>query len=137
MMYLYPSPNEPTQTKNDTAMIVFGTCGALVGSWARFYFQGGILDSHLGAPYPLSKKIIQMLVKFVLGVAVLIPMRAVLKSLVYAIVPQLLAESDPKRKKAVCEMHHRFFTYLMIGVTAFGLLPLLFPYIEMLPEKIV
>lgn len=143
MMYLYPSPAKPTSTKSDTAMIVFGTCGALVGSWARFYLQGGqsILDTHVGAScpgcVPDSKKIIQVLVKFAFGVAVLIPLRAMLKSLVYAIVPGLFGVSDPMKKKAVCEMPHRFFTYLMIGVTAVSLVPLLFPYLEMLLEKLM
>lgn len=132
MMYLYPSPAKPTSTKSDTAMIVFGTCGALVGSWARLYLQGEILDSQKD-----SMKIIPMLVKFVFGVAVLIPLRAMLKSLVYAIVPWLLGVSNPKKTKAVCEMPHRFFTYLMIGITAVGLVPLLFPYMEMLLEKLM
>ncbi|XP_068682935.1 sphingosine-1-phosphate phosphatase 2-like [Montipora foliosa] len=134
MIRLYPSPPSETQTRSDTAMIVFGTCGGLIGCWGRCYFQG-IPDPYLGAPFPLripgSKEIIQMLLKFVFGLTVIIPTRSVMKCMVYSVVPWLLAETDPKKKKALCEMPHRFFTYLMLGITAFGLVPLMFAYMEM------
>lgn len=64
LIILYPSPPKYTQTKKDTATILFGTCGALLGSWLRFYMYG-FPDPYLGAPYsiriPGQKKIIQML----------------------------------------------------------------------------
>jgi len=133
MIILYPSPPTQTQTKADTATIVFSSCGALLGCWGRCYFLG-MPDPYLGAPYPIripgSNKIIQMLCKFVLGVTVLIPTRAVMKSIVHTVVPWLLAETDPKRKKEVSLMPHRFLTYLVVGVTAVGLIPQLFVYIE-------
>ena len=92
-------------------------------------------DPYLGAPFairvPGLKKMIKMLSKFVVGVTVLIPTRAMVKSTVHTVVPWLLAETDPKRKKAVSEMPHRFLTYLVIGVTAVGFVPQLFAYIEM------
>ena len=36
LIILYPSPPQYTQTKKDTATILFGTCGAMLGSWLRF-----------------------------------------------------------------------------------------------------
>lgn len=134
MIILYPSPPKQTRTKADTAMIIFGTCGALLGNWARCYFQGVIQDPYLGTPYPIRipglKRIIQMLCKFVLGVTVMIPTRAVAKSTVHTIVPLLLAETDPQRKKAVSEMPHKCFTYMLLGITAVGFVPQLFAYFD-------
>ena len=132
MIILYPSPPSQTQTKGDTAMIVFSSCGALLGYWGRCYFQGMFPDPYLGAPFPIRipglKKIIQMLCKFVLGVTVIIPTRAMVKSTVHTVVPWLLAETDPERKKAVSEMPHKFLTYLVVGITAVGFVPQLFTY---------
>lgn len=134
MIILYPSPPKQTRTKADTAMIIFGTCGALLGNWASCYFHGVIQDPYLGAPYPIRipglKRIIQMLCKFVVGVTVMIPTRAVAKSTVHTIVPLLLAETDPQRKKAVSEMPHKCFTYMLLGITAVGFVPQLFAYFD-------
>lgn len=134
MIILYPSPPKQTRTKADTAMIIFGTCGALLGNWASCYFQGVIQDPYLGAPYPIRipglKRIIQMLCKFVVGVTVMIPTRAVAKSVVHTIVPLLLAETDPQKKKAVSEMPHKCFTYMLLGITAVGFVPQLFAYFD-------
>lgn len=133
MIILYPSPPKYTQTKADTATILFGTCGALLGSWGKFYFRG-LPDPYLGAPFPIripgQKKIIQMLGKFVFGVTVIVPTRAVMKSTVHTVVPWLLAETDPKKKKSVSELPHRFFTYTMVGFTAVFLIPQMFSYFE-------
>ncbi|KAJ7390807.1 hypothetical protein OS493_022366 [Desmophyllum pertusum] len=131
MIILYPSPPTYTQTRSDTADILFGSCGALLGSWGRFYFQG-LPDPYLGAPFPIripgQKKLIQMLCKFVFGVTVLLPTRAVLKSTVHIVVPWLLAETDPKKKKSVSEFPHRFLTYSVLGFITAYLIPQIFAY---------
>ena len=131
MIILYPSPPKYTQTKADTATIIFGTCGALLGSWGKFYFNG-LPDPYLGVPYPIripgQKKIIRMLLKFVFGITVIVPTRAVMKSTVHTVVPWLLGETDPKRKKSVAELPHRFLTYTVVGFTAVFLIPQTFVY---------
>lgn len=133
LIILYPSPPKYTQTKKDTATILFGTCGAMLASWLRFYMYG-FPDPYLGAPYsiriPGQKKIIQMLCKFVFGITVIVPTRAVMKSTVHTILPWLLSETDPKKKKALCEIPHCFFTYTVVGFTAVFLIPQTFIYFD-------
>ena len=132
MILMYPSPPKYTQTKADTATIIFGACGALLGTWGRFYFQG-VPDPYQGAPYPIRipgyEEMLWMIGKFLFGVGVIIPTRAVMKSTVHAVVPWPLAETDPKKMKSVSEIPHRFLTYITVGFTAVFFVPHIFAYV--------
>lgn len=132
LILMYPTPPRYTQTRADTATILFGACGALLGTWGRFYFQG-VPDPYRGAPYPIripgQEEMFWMMCKFLFGVAVIIPTRAVMKSTVHTVVPWLLAETDPKKMKSVSEMPHRFLTYTTVGFTAVFFVPHIFAYV--------
>ena len=131
MMALYPVPPKHTETKADTAMILFAACGALLGTWARCYLQG-FPDPYLGTPFPILRpslrELILMQCKFVCGVAVLVPTRLVMKATVHTVVPWLFSETDPSRRKSLAEMPHRFLTYSVLGFTASFVIPQMFAH---------
>ncbi|XP_076053788.1 sphingosine-1-phosphate phosphatase 2-like [Oratosquilla oratoria] len=139
MVVCYPATDRWTPARGDTAVIVGVGCGSLLGAWVN-YQLGVIREPSLPPPYTVLWPTFNMmglsLLRTILGLVVLVAIRAIFKSLSFATVCTLLKvnANDYHSKTSKVSAHHRivveltykFITYIAIGFTVSYTAPLTF-----------
>ncbi|XP_042235412.1 sphingosine-1-phosphate phosphatase 2-like isoform X1 [Homarus americanus] len=130
MVVCYPATDRWTPARGDTTVIVGVGCGSLLGSWVN-YQMGIIREPSLPPPYSVIWPSLNMiglsLLRTVLGLVIIVAVRAIFKSLSFATICALLqvkAEdyvnktgSITVRRRLVVELFYKFITYIAIGFT--------------------
>lgn len=130
MIVCYPATDRWTPARGDTTVIVGVGCGSLLGSWVN-YQMGIIREPSLPPPYtviwPSFNMIGLSLLRTVLGLVIIVAVRAIFKSLSFATICALLqvkAEDYvnktggiPVRHRLIVELFYKFITYIATGFT--------------------
>ncbi|CAL4134619.1 unnamed protein product [Meganyctiphanes norvegica] len=139
MVVWYPTTDRWTPARGDTTVIVGVGCGTLLGSWLN-YQLGIIREPTLPPPYTVIWPTINMvglsLLRTVVGLVLIVAVRATFKSLSYATICALLqVRADDVRKKKdhissrkrlIVELFYKFITYIAIGFTIIFTAPVAF-----------
>ena len=132
LIILYPTPPQHTLTRADTAMVLGGVSGGMLGSWLRFQSME-LPDAYDGAPFVISipglQKITHMMIRFLVGTVAVTAARGLLKSIILTVLPKVLPISDPKLRQTTSELCHRYLTYTIVGCVATFLVPHSFTYL--------
>merc|ERR1739838_287562 len=139
MVVWYPTTDRWTPARGDTTVIVGVGCGTLLGSWAN-YQLGIIREPLLPPPYTVIWPTVNMvglsLLRTVVGLVLIVAVRASFKSLSFATICALLqVRADDVRKKKdhislrkrlIVELFYKFITYIAIGFTIIFTAPVAF-----------
>lgn len=139
MVVWYPTTDKWTPARGDTTVIVGVGCGTLLGSWLN-YQLGIIREPLLPPPYTVIWPTVNMvglsLLRTILGLVLIVAVRASFKSLSFATICVLLQirASDVRekkdhislRKRLIVELFYKFITYIAIGFTIIFTAPTVF-----------
>lgn len=139
MVVCYPATDRWTPARGDTTVIVGVGCGSLLGSWAN-YQLGIIREPSLPPPYSVIWPTLNMiglsLLRTILGLVIILAVKAIFKSLSFATICALLqvkAEDYMNktggitvRRRLVVELFYKFITYIAIGFTVVYTSPMAF-----------
>ncbi|KAK4292815.1 hypothetical protein Pmani_034442 [Petrolisthes manimaculis] len=139
MVVCYPATDRWTPARGDTTVIVGVGCGSLLGSWLN-YQTGVIREPSLPPPYTIIWPSLNMvgltLLRTILGLVVIVAVKAIFKSLSFATICALLqvrAEDYvnktgtlTSRHRLVVELFYKFITYIAIGFTVVYTAPMAF-----------
>ncbi|XP_042878618.1 sphingosine-1-phosphate phosphatase 2-like [Penaeus japonicus] len=130
MVVCYPATDRWTPARGDTTVIVGVGCGSLLGSWLN-YQLGITREPTLPPPYTVIWPTLNMaglsLLRTILGLVVIVAVKAIFKALSFATICALLqvkAEdyvnktgSLTSRHRLIVELFYKFITYIAIGFT--------------------
>nr|XP_053630234.1 sphingosine-1-phosphate phosphatase 2-like isoform X1 [Cherax quadricarinatus]XP_053630235.1 sphingosine-1-phosphate phosphatase 2-like isoform X1 [Cherax quadricarinatus] len=130
MVVCYPATDRWTPARGDTTVIVGVGCGSLLGSWTN-YQLGIIREPSLPPPYSVIWPSLNMiglsLLRTILGLVIIMAVKAIFKSLSFATICALLqvkAEDYVNktggitvRHRLIVELFYKFITYIAIGFT--------------------
>lgn len=139
MVVWYPTTDKWTPARGDTTVIVGVGCGTLLGSWLN-YQLGIIREPLLPPPYTVIWPTVNMiglsLLRTMIGLVLIVAVRASFKSLSFATICVLLQvrASDVRakkdhislRKRLIVELFYKFITYIAIGFTIIFTAPSIF-----------
>lgn len=129
LVYIYPiNPDHWSVDRGDTAAMLGASTGVVLGVW----YAGGHPDDLLTGPFVLEVPSIQCIslsiVRFIVGVLVLLPTRFVMKLLCFKLLPVLMPTHGVKEvvHRPLVELPYKIITYTAIGFNATYLAPLIF-----------
>lgn len=129
MIYIYPvDPNNWSMDRGDTAAIMGGTYGLITG----FAFHGPYPEDLTTGPYEIfipSLRIVGLsIVRFVVGVLLILPTRFIMKLLCFKLLPILMPTHGVKEvvRRPLVELPYKIITYGFIGFIASFLAPYVF-----------
>ncbi|CAH1124432.1 unnamed protein product [Ceutorhynchus assimilis] len=139
MIVYYPNSGKWTPTRGDTTMILSVCVGVLIGAWLN-YQTGQMTSSDLSLPYiimwPSWTMFGCLLLRTLIGFALVLLTRQLCKSLSYSFICALLKEDETKLKKSentlqnkhktIVDLGCKYVTCGMIGFNLVYLIPLLF-----------
>ena len=121
MLYVYPvDPNKWTMDRGDTAAILGSGMGVIIG----FHIYGRFPDDIDSGPFKVALPSLQVvgasLVRFVVGVLLLLPTRFVMKLLCFRLLPAVMPTHGVEEvvKRPLVELPYKIITYSMIGFNA-------------------
>ncbi|RDD37311.1 Sphingosine-1-phosphate phosphatase 2 [Trichoplax sp. H2] len=135
LVLLYPAPKDRwTSTRGDTTMILSGSVGACIGLWLQCRTLGRLPEEGFQFPRPISiptlDSIAMAILRWTFVVIIIVPLRAVMKSIIFTILPLILPKSEVEpSKRAAVELPYRFINYGIIGFTVTYISPLLMRYL--------
>ena len=119
LLYIYPvDPNRWTMDRGDTAAILGVGMGALLG----FHLHGRFPDDLDSGPFVVTMPSLQVIgasvVRFVVGVLLLLPTRFVMKLLCFRLLPAIMPTHGVKEvvKRPLVELPYKIITYSMIAL---------------------
>ena len=131
LIVIYPLPPQHTLTRADTAMVISGASGALLGCWIK-YQSMEIPDPYAGVPYiislPDAPRVVEMLTRFIVGSVEVASVRMCVKTIVLSTLPYVLPIPDPKLRQTTTELCHRYMTYMIVGCVATYVVPRTFVF---------
>ncbi len=129
LLYIYPvDPNHWSTDRGDTAAIMGASTGVLIGVW----YAGDNSDNLLTGPFVVELPSIQCIslsiVRFIVGVLILLPTRFVMKLLCFKLLPVLMPTHGVKEvvHRPLVELPYKIITYGAIGFNATYLAPIVF-----------
>ncbi|XP_069971415.1 sphingosine-1-phosphate phosphatase 2 [Penaeus vannamei] len=139
MVVCYPATDRWTPARGDTTVIVGVGCGSLLGSWLN-YQVGVTREPTLAPPYTVIWPTLNMaglsLLRTILGLVVIVAVKAIFKALSFATICALLqvkaedyvnkSGSLTSRHRLIVELFYKFITYIAIGFTIVYTGPLAF-----------
>ena len=121
LLYIYPvDPNRWTMDRGDTAAILGSGMGVLLGC----HLHGRFPDDLDSGPFVVTMPSLQVIgasvVRFVVGVLLLLPTRFVMKLLCFRLLPAIMPTHGVKEvvKRPLVELPYKIITYTMIGFNA-------------------
>ena len=129
LLYIYPvDPNKWTMDRGDTAAILGASIGAILGAW----YHGGYPEDAATAVFVITVPSIQTIslsiVRFIVGVLIILPTRFVMKLLCFKLLPHLMPTHGVKEvvHRPLVELPYKIITYGAIGFNATYLAPVVF-----------
>ena len=129
LLYIYPvDPNKWSMDRGDTAAILGSTVGIVTG----FMLSGPYPEDLESGPYEIvipSLHIVSLsIVRFVVGVLLLLPTRFIMKLLCFKLLPVLMPTHGVKEvvHRPLVELPYKIITYGAIGFNASYLAPIVF-----------
>ena len=138
---IYAFPTQCMETRNDTARIISVGCGCMLAAWTDYYIeQIPIPNPYDGAPRPvISTSIIAWILfsasRFIIGVALLIPIKFILKAVIFNIANILNSSNTKSTDRKANEsftIPYLFITYSAIGYTAVFIAPRVFEMVGLI-----
>ena len=114
--------------RGDTAAIMGASIGALLGSW----YYGGYPDDVATGVFIITVPSIQIIslsiVRFIVGVLIILPTRFVMKLLCFKLLPHLMPTHGVKEvvHRPLVELPYKIITYGAIGFNSAYLVPIVF-----------
>ena len=139
MIYVFPTKS--MITRNDTATIIAVGCGCMLGAWTDYYIDGvPVPDPYKVGLRPLmSTTLVAWTLfsasRFLIGIAILIPVKIILKFLInYTGI--ILMSKNGKISDRECNdsltLPYYFITYGSIGYTAVYVVPRVFEFVGLI-----
>lgn len=131
LVLLYPAPKDRwTSTRGDTTMILSGSVGACLGMWLECRISGRLPEEGFNFPYPIGLPTFDALamafLRWIFTIAFIVPLRAIMKSIIFTVLPVILPKSDIEpSKRAAIELPYRYINYSIIGFSVTFISPLL------------
>uniref|UniRef100_A0A6J0TS72 Sphingosine-1-phosphate phosphatase 2 n=1 Tax=Pogona vitticeps TaxID=103695 RepID=A0A6J0TS72_9SAUR len=130
LCYNYPKLDFYSPTRADTTTILGAGAGSVIGFWINNHYISNTLTGAVSPSVPLItiEILLTGLAKFLVGIAVLVVTRQIVKTVVLQSLCSWYSVSvnDPKAKQQVeIEVPYKFATYCSIGLSATVLVPLL------------
>ena len=129
MLYIYPvDPNKWSKDRGDTGAILGSAGGVLLGCCAVGQFPDDIETG----PFPVFLPSIQVMslciVRFIIGLLLLLPTRFVMKLLCFKLLPAIMPTHGVEEvvKRPLVELPYKLITYGAIGFNAVYLCALVF-----------
>ena len=129
LLYIYPvDPNHWSMDRGDTAAILGSTLGIVFG----FMLSGPYPEDLESGPFEIvmpSLHIISLsIVRFVVGVLLILPTRFIMKLLCFKLLPVLMPTHGVKEvvHRPLVELPYKIITYGAIGFNASYLAPVVF-----------
>jgi membrane-associated phospholipid phosphatase len=129
LLYIYPvDPNNWSMDRGDTAAILGSGFGVVIG----FHLHGRFPDDLDPGPFLLALPSLQVvglsIVRFVVGVLLLLPTRFVMKLLCFRLLPLIMPTHGVQEvvKRPLVELPYKIITYGMIGFNAVYLVTYVF-----------
>ena len=129
LLYIYPvDPNKWTMDRGDTGAILGSGMGVILG----FHLHGRFPDDFDSGPFVIAMPSLQVIgasvVRFVVGVLLLLPTRFVMKLLCFRLLPAIMPTHGVKEvvKRPLVELPYKIITYSMIGFNAVYLVAYVF-----------
>ena len=123
-LYLY----RWTMDRGDTAAIL----GAGLGFSTGFWFHGPYPDDLDPGPFLMMLPSLQVIgmcvIRFVVGILLIVPVRFVMKLLCFKLLPAIMPTNGVKEvvKRPLVELSYKIITYSTIGFTASYVAPVMF-----------
>ena len=121
LLYIYPvDPHKWTMDRGDTAAILGSGFGVLLG----FHIYGRFPDDLDPGPFEVALPSLQVvgvsIVRFVVGVLLLLPTRFIMKLLCFRLLPGIMPTHGVQEvvKRPLVELPYKIITYGMIGFNA-------------------
>jgi len=139
MIYVFPA--ECMETRNDTARIISAGCGAMFAAWNEYYIdQVPIPNPYQGSPRPMiSTGLVEWTLfgasRFIIGVAILIPIKIVLKAVIYHTASFMNSSNVKSTERTANEsftIPYLFTTYSAIGYTTVYVAPKAFEMVGLI-----
>ena len=132
MLYIYPIEKDRwSMDRGDTAAILGVGLGVFTGCWLN-----PPLDDVLTGPFPVQLfsyyTLVMSLVRFIVGIVLVIPTRFIMKMLCFKILPAIMPTNgvEEVRKRPLVELPYKIITYTSIGFNVAYLSPLFFNLIN-------
>ena len=129
LLYIYPvDPVKWTMDRGDTAAIL----GVGLGITWAYWIHGPYPDDLESGPYPLYvpslNDVTVHIVRFVVGILLLLPTRFVMKLLCFKLLPSIMPTHGVQEvvKRPLVELPYKIITYGAIGFNAIYLAPIVF-----------
>ena len=133
MVILYPTPHRWNTTRRDTTYILAAGSGISLGHWLS-YQSGFMMHATSPPPYDIIPPTWTwaglVVVRMVLGVSVLLGVRAVVATVTYRIACRLAgidaSDTAAAKRHTVVDLSHKYITYTTIAVGMVFAAPMLF-----------
>ena len=129
LLYIYPvDKTRWTMDRGDTAAIL----GVCIGVVSAFSLHGPYPDDLDPGPYVLSVPSLHVaslsVVRFIVGILLLLPSRFVMKLLCFKLLPAIMPTHGVEEvvKRPLVELPYKLITYSTIGFNAIYLAPIIF-----------
>ena len=129
LLYIYPvDPNKWTMDRGDTAAILGVGLGCALGGWVH----GPYPDDLDPGPFEISVPSLNLvgicLVRFVVGILLLLPTRFIMKLLCFKLLPVIMPTHGVEEvvKRPLVELPYKIITYGTIGFNASYLAAIVF-----------
>ena len=132
MLYIYPvEKGRWSIDRGDTAAILGVGLGVFMGCWLS-----KPMDDILTGPFPVQlfsyHTIVMSVVRFVVGILLVIPTRFIMKMICFKILPVIMPTNgiEEVRRRPLVELPYKIITYTSIGFNVAYLSPLVFNLIN-------
>lgn len=141
ILMIYAFPTQCMETRNDTARIISVGCGCMLAAWNDYYIdQVPLPNPYKRAPKPIiSTNVAAWMLfgasRFIIGVSMLIPIKIILKSVIYniaSIINSTNVKSTDRKANESFTMPYLFITYTSIGYTAVYVAPKVFTFVGLI-----
>ena len=129
LLYIYPvDPKHWTMDRGDTGAILGSSFGVILG----IAYHGPYPDDLATGPFPIFLPSLQevwmSLLRFIVGVLLLLPTRFVMKLLCFKLLPAIMPTHGVEEvvKRPLVELPYKIITYGAIGFNTVWLAPMVF-----------
>ena len=121
LLYMYPANNKHwSRDRGDTGAILGASMGVLLGQCAMGHFPDDLDPGPFEPSFPSIHTLSLCVVRFVVGLLLLLPTRFVMKLLCYKLLPMVMPTHGVKEvvKRPLVELPYKIITYGAIGFNA-------------------
>jgi len=130
-LYIYPTDTKNwSRDRGDTGAILGATLGVLLGQCAMGRFPDDLDQGPFDVSFPSVHMLSLGMVRYVIGLSLLLPMRFIMKLLCYKLLPVVMPTHGVKEvvKRPLVEMPYKIITYGALGFNATYLCPIVFEF---------